>query len=103
MDGHAQPLGPVLTDMLKRLAGSQAGLRGRLERVVQDSLPAEFHQHCQLGPLRTGVLTVLVGCPSCLYMLRMQWHRRLLEQLQRQVPEAGIRDILFRLEHARRA
>jgi hypothetical protein len=63
---------------------------GRLSEVWAQLLPEEMSRRCRIVDLAAGLLTVSVDSPSYMYELRIS-SNQLVEQLQRECPEAKLR------------
>ena len=66
-----------------------------VRRCVEATVDEEFIEHCTVGTVRAGVLTILVDDERLVYTLRMCWERRLLETLRRQCPSWRVSGVRF--------
>ena len=63
-----------------------------ISQLWSQLLPAELARHCRLVDISGGRLKVVVDSPVYMYELRL-CSRQLLEELQRQCPQARVKDI----------
>ena len=91
------PIGPIIRRLQGRSPLKVAAWRAAVAEVFDATGSEVLVRSISLTSLRAGVLAVNVEDATLLSMLRMQWHRKLLDLLNDQAPELGIVDIRFRL------
>lgn len=71
--------------------------RARVAGVLAEATDGTFAAHTWLAGVRNGVLTLNVDDPALVGVLRMRWHRALVNLLAQRLPDLTIVDIRFRL------
>jgi len=93
----AEPIADVLKRELRRAPLKVPRWRSRVAGVLAEVTDGTFAEHTWLASLRAGVVTLNVDDPALVGVLRMQWHRALVDVLGERLPDLGIVDVRFRL------
>jgi hypothetical protein len=88
-------LGEVASEVLAARPVAEAARLGRLCEVVARGTDGEFREHCTLGGVSHGVLTVLVDDESWVTPMRLQWHTELGKLLSGGCRDFHVSDIRF--------
>lgn len=87
--GKTERLGDILRNVLTRRALSTGYQRSRIASSLCNVLDGNELQHCRVGNIRNGCLTLLVDSPSMLYEIRAFRSSEILVRLN----EAGHNEI----------
>ncbi len=90
----AAHLGDVVRKIMDERISPRQAKFGSIAEIWSQLLPPELEQHCRLAEIASGQLKVVVDSPPHLRELRL-CTSELLTELQRQCPQARIRDIRF--------
>ncbi len=93
----AEPIADVLKRELRRAPLKVPRWRSRVAGVLAEVTDGTFAEHTWLASLRAGVVTLHVDDAALVGVLRMQWHRALVDLLSERLPDLGIVDVRFRL------
>jgi predicted nucleic acid-binding Zn ribbon protein len=93
-----RPVGEALGDLLARRGLGRLHARAELEAAWSSAVGPEIARRTRPGAVRRGVLAVAVAHPALLQELAAFEKARLLADLGRSLPAAGIRDLRFRVE-----
>ncbi len=98
---RSQPtiLGDAIAEVMECRGGSilqRYETASQMCLLLPQILPPELAQHCRVADFSGSVLTVEADSPAYMYELRMSCHQ-LIEHIRREHPEAGIRNIRFKL------
>ena len=91
-----KPVGDVLAQLVQRKGYAQLQLAGELSQAWNEIAGPLLAKQTLLGSTRRGVLEVVVANSLLIQELGFQ-KRQLLEALQQRVPEAGVRELRFRV------
>ena len=92
---RARKLGTLLSAVMRgqqQAAVRRRRLQGAIEAVTDD----EFRSRCTIGPVRNGVLTILVDDARWVPLLRERWLLVLYDRLQAGGCGTGVRRVVFR-------
>jgi len=92
-----EPIADILKRELRRAPLKVPRWRSRVAGVLAEVTDGTFAEHTWLASLRAGVVTLNVDDPALVGVLRMQWHRVLVDVLGERLPDLGIVDVRFRL------
>lgn len=92
---RSEPIFTAARRVVDSLAHQPVGVEASLRLAVRDVVDAEFWDHCTLGPVKNGELTVKVRDARLLFSCRVQWSLDLLEGVQRACPACGVRRVRF--------
>jgi predicted nucleic acid-binding Zn ribbon protein len=95
-------LGEILSDLYALRGFAQLQASGELERAWNDAVGETAQAATQVGRVRRGVLEVTVADSALLEELVAFRKSHLLAALQKQLPDAAIADIRFRIGQVRR-
>lgn len=87
-------LGDVLQEVLTEQISPLQARFGDLADAWGEIVPGELYEHCEIIDARGGELKVCVDSPAYMYELRL-CSSELLEELQRQCPQARLKRIKF--------
>lgn len=63
--------------------------------AVTEVVDQEFLDHCTIGPVQGGVLTILVDDTRLVYAFRWRWVLHLVEHLRAKHPRIGVQRVCF--------
>lgn len=87
-------LGEMVSELMTRQITPRHARFASVVELWSQLLPDELYRHCRIAEISGGRLKITVDSPSYLHELRLR-SSELLEQLQRDCPRAGIREIKF--------
>jgi hypothetical protein len=94
---RAESIAGILKRERRRAPLKVPAWRTRVAGVLAEATDGTFADHTWLAGLRSGVLWLNVDDATLLGVLRMQWHRLLVDLLGERLPDLGIVDVRFRL------
>jgi len=68
-------------------------------RVLGELVDIEFRQHCRIGDICGGVLTIYVDRPELVYLMSIRWSLRLRERLLDACRMVFIDKVAFEVGH----
>src|SRR4051794_21654212 len=95
-ESGVEPLGEILTRLFTARGWGRRSGQLHLEEVWTAVLGARDAPHTRVGPLRRGVLEVLVDNAALMQELAHFRKRQLLEQLRSRLPGTTLNDLRFR-------
>ena len=87
-------VGNAVAELMEKRISPKYNRFGMVAELWGRLLPAELREHCKITDISSGRLKVLVDSPPYMYELRL-CSQQLLEELQRQCPQAKIKRIEF--------
>ncbi|MCH8966278.1 MAG: hypothetical protein IID43_01245 [Planctomycetes bacterium] len=90
---HSTPVGSWAMRVLERARPRTSP--ATVHAAVTDVVDQEFLDHCTIGPLQGGVLTILVDDARLVYAFRWRWVLHLIEHLQAKHPGIGVQKVCF--------
>ena len=91
-----KPVGEVLAQLIQRKGYAQVRAAGRWNEAWRTAAGEQFAAVTEVGQLRRGVLEITAG--NSLVMQELGFEKeRILAELKAALPEAGIRQLRFRV------
>ncbi len=91
----AQPVGPVLADVLGRALRPRPRRERELLELLWEQAGPELMDHVLDVEVRAGVLRLSIAEPAVRYRLRMTWEERLVSLLREGLPQSGVSRVVF--------